>query len=59
MDDTIRQAIHRFQAYLQRRQYAAHTITSYILDLQLFFTACPRPPARVSFQDIERFIDEV
>jgi hypothetical protein len=33
MDDTIRQAIHRFQAYLQRRQYAAHAITNYTLDL--------------------------
>jgi site-specific recombinase XerD len=58
MDDTIRQAIHRFQAYLQRRQYAAHTITNYTLDLQLFFAACPRPPTHVSFQDVERFIDQ-
>src|SRR5439155_25475873 len=35
MDDTIRQAIHRFQEYLQRRQYATHTIANYTLDLQL------------------------
>src|SRR5919197_625746 len=58
MDDTVRQAIHRFQAYLQRRQYAAHTITNYTLDLQLFFAVCPRPPTHVSFQDVERFIDQ-
>jgi integrase/recombinase XerC len=58
MDDTIRQAIHRFQAYLQRRQYVAHTITNYTLDLQLFFAACLRPPTHVSFQDVERFIDQ-
>jgi site-specific recombinase XerD len=58
MDDTVRQAIHRFQAYLQRRQYAAHTITNYTLDLQLFFAVCPRPPAHISFQDVERFIDQ-
>jgi site-specific recombinase XerD len=58
MDDTVRQAIHRFQAYLQRRQYAAHTITNYTLDLQLFFAVCSRPPTHVSFQDVERFIDQ-
>jgi site-specific recombinase XerD len=58
MDDTVRQAIHRFQEYRQRRQYAAHTITNYTLDLQLFFAVCPRPPTHVSFQDIERCIDQ-
>ena len=58
MDDTIRQAIHRFQEYLQRRQYAAHTITNDTLDLRLFFAACPRPPARVSCQDVERCMDQ-
>jgi site-specific recombinase XerD len=58
MDDTIRQAIHRFQQSLQRRQYAAHTLTNYTLDRQLFFAVCPRPPAHVSFQDVERFIDQ-
>ena len=58
MDDTSRQAIHRFQAYLQRRQYAAHTITHDPLDLPLCFAVCPRPPTRVSFQDVERCIDQ-
>jgi site-specific recombinase XerD len=58
MDDTMRQAIHRFQAYLQRRPYAAHTIPNDTLDLQLFFAVCPRPPTHVSFQDVERFIDQ-
>src|SRR5919201_3696572 len=58
MDDTIRQAIARFQAYLQRRQYAPHTIASYTLDLQLFFAACPRPLAQVSFRDVEQFIEQ-
>jgi hypothetical protein len=57
MDDTIRQAIHRFQAYLQRRQYATHTITNYTLDLQVFFTVCLQPLAQVSFRDVEQFID--
>jgi hypothetical protein len=58
MDDTGRQAIHRFQAYLQRRQYAAHTITHDTLDLQLCFVVCPRPPTHVSCQDVERCIDQ-
>jgi site-specific recombinase XerD len=57
MDETIRQAMTRFQAYLQRRQYAAHTIINYTLDLQVFFAHCPQPLAHVSFRDIEQFID--
>jgi hypothetical protein len=32
MDDIIRQAIHDFRAYLQRRHYAAHTLANYTLD---------------------------
>ena len=58
MDDIIHQAIHDFRAYLQRRHYAAHTLANYTLDLQLFFATCPQPLAQVSFQDIERFIDQ-
>jgi hypothetical protein len=57
MDDIIRQAIHDFRAYLQRRHYAAHTLANYTLDLQLFFAACPQPLAQVSFQDIEQFLE--
>jgi site-specific recombinase XerD len=57
MEEPIRQAITRFRAYLQRRQYAVHTITNYTLDLQVFFTHCPQPLAQVSFRDIEQFID--
>jgi site-specific recombinase XerD len=57
MDDTIRQAIYSFQAYLQRRQYAPHTTTNYTLDLQGFFAVCPQPLAQVSFRDVEQFID--
>ena len=33
MDDIIRQAIHDFRAYLQRRHYAAHTLANYTLAL--------------------------
>ena len=58
MDDIIRQAIHDFRAYLQRRHYAAHTLANYKLDLHLFFATCPQPLVQVSFRDIERFIDQ-
>src|SRR5205085_520578 len=58
MDDSIRQALDDFRAYLQRRHYAAHTLANYTLDLQLFFATCPQPLAQVSFRDIERFIDQ-
>src|SRR5713226_7006847 len=57
MDDTICQAIDGFRAYLERRHYAAHTLVSYTLDLQLFFAACPQPLAQVSFRDVEQFMD--
>jgi hypothetical protein len=32
MDDIIRQALHDFRAYRQRRHYAAHTLANYTLD---------------------------
>jgi hypothetical protein len=34
----IPEAVLHFRAYLQRRNDAAHTLDSYMLDLQLFFT---------------------
>lgn len=56
--DAIRQtAIDRFQAYLERRQFPAHTITSYTLDLRLFFTEVAVPLAQVSFREVERFVE--
>ena len=50
-------AIQRFRAYLQRRNYAAHTLDNYTLDLQLFFAEIDRPIHHVSFREIDRFID--
>jgi site-specific recombinase XerC len=38
MDDIRQTAIDRFRAYLERRQFSAHTVASYTLDLRLFFT---------------------
>jgi integrase/recombinase XerC len=51
-------AIQRFRAYLQRRNYSAHTLDNYTLDLQLFFAEIDRPIHQVSFREIDRFIDE-
>jgi len=51
-------AIQRFRAYLQRRNYSAHTLDNYTLDLQLFFAAIDRPIHHVSFREIDWFIDE-
>src|SRR5215475_549732 len=56
--DAIRQtAIDRFRAYLERRQFSAHTIVSYTLDLRLFFSAVAAPVAQVSLREIDQFVE--
>jgi hypothetical protein len=37
MDDIRQTAIARFRAYLERRQFSAHTVASYTLDLHQWF----------------------
>jgi integrase/recombinase XerD len=54
----IPEAVQHFRAYLQRRNYAAHTLDSYMLDLQLFFTCIDTPLHGISFREIDRFIDQ-
>ena len=49
--------IERFDRYLRRRHYAAHTRTNYRLDLQLFFADRARPAATVTHRDIEQFVE--
>ena len=49
MDDIRQTAIDRFRAYLERRQFSAHTVANYTLDLRLFFAEVPVPLAQVSF----------
>jgi len=58
MDDIRKTALDRFRLYLERRQFSAHTIVSYSLDLRLFFTAVAVPLAQVSFREIDRFVDQ-
>jgi site-specific recombinase XerD len=56
--DNIRQtAIDRFRAYLERRQFSAHTLVSYTLDLHVFFTVVTVPLAQVSFREVDDFVE--
>jgi site-specific recombinase XerD len=57
MDDIRHAAIDRFRAYLERRQYSAHTIVSYTLDLHVFFTTVTVPLAHVSFREVDHFVE--
>jgi site-specific recombinase XerD len=54
---TIPSAIQQFRAYLQRRHDSRHTLASYTLDLQVFFAASDRPLERISFREVDHFID--
>ena len=52
MDDIRQTAIDRFRAYLERRQFSAHTVASYTLDLRLFFAEVAVPLAHKPGQHI-------
>jgi site-specific recombinase XerD len=57
MDDIRQTAIDRFQAYLARRQFSPHTVASYTSDLRLFFAESVVPLARVSFHEVDQFVE--
>ena len=57
MDDIRQTAIDRFRAYLERRQFSAHTVASYTLDLRLFFAEVTVPLAQVSFREVDQFVE--
>jgi site-specific recombinase XerD len=57
MDDIRQIAIDRFRAYLERRQFSAHTIASYTLDLRLFFREAAGPLTQVSFREVDQFVE--
>jgi len=57
MDDIRQTAIDRFRAYLERRQFSAHTLVSYTLDLHVFFTVVTVPLAQVSFREVDDFVE--
>ena len=57
MDDIRQTALDRFRAFLERRQFSAHTIASYTLDRRLFFREAAGPLAQVSFREVDQFVE--
>ena len=57
MDDMRQTAIDRFRAYLERRQFSAHTVASYTIDLRLFFAEIAVPLAQVSYREVDQFVE--
>jgi site-specific recombinase XerD len=57
MDDISQTTIDRFRAYLERRQFSAHTVVSYTIDLRLFFADVTVPLAQVSFREVDQFVE--
>ena len=57
MDDIRQTAIDRFRAYLARRQFSAHTLARYTLDLPVFFPTVTVPLAQVSFREVDQFVE--
>ena len=57
MDDIRQTAIDRFRAYLERRQFSAHTVASYTLDLRLFFAERAVPLAQLSYREVDQFVE--
>ena len=57
MDDILQSTINRFRAYLERRQFSAHTVVSYTTDLRLFFAEVTAPLAHVSFREVDQFVE--
>ena len=57
MDDILQSTINRFRAYLERRQFSAHTVVSYTTDLRLFFAEVTVPLAHISFREVDQFVE--
>lgn len=57
MDDILQSAVDRFRAYLERRQFSAHTVVSYTIDLRLFFGEVTVALAQVSFREVDHFVE--
>jgi integrase/recombinase XerD len=51
-------AIKRFQTYLQRRHYSAHTVDNDSLDLTLFLAQCQQPVETVTYREVEQFLTQ-
>jgi site-specific recombinase XerD len=49
--------IERFCRYLRVRNYSAHTVENYRIDLRLFFEQAGKVPKRVTWRDVDRFVE--
>ena len=47
-----------FCQHLRTRNYSAHTVANYELDLCLFFGAAGKTVARITWRDVDRFIEQ-
>ena len=57
MDDIRQTALDRFRRYLERRQFSAHTVASYPIDLRLFFAELAVPLAQLSYREVDQFVE--
>ena len=49
--------VRRFCHYLRVRNYSAHTVENYHRDLRLFFEQIDRLPKKVTWRDVDRFVE--
>ena len=50
--------IESFTDYLKTRHYSPHTVANYELDLRLFFALVEKPPAQVTWRDVDCFLQQ-
>lgn len=49
--------VERFCHYLRVRNYSAHTVENYRIDLRLFFEQAAKLPRKVTWRDVDRFVE--
>ncbi len=47
----------RFCRHLRVRNYSPHTVENYRIDLRLFFEQVDKPPKKVTWRDVDRFVE--
>jgi site-specific recombinase XerD len=50
--------VERFCQHLRARHYSRNTVESYALDLQLFFAEIKKPVSRITWRDVDHFIEQ-